>query len=324
MNWLMTELKKIRQHNEKVIVFTEYRDIQRVVQSYVRDQLGVDADIINGDTTAYSGSSISRQKRIDAFQSKPGFGVIILSPLAVGFGVNIQAANHVIHYTRTWNPAKENQATDRAYRIGQHKDVFVYCPTVVDSQFKTFEQKLDELLDWKRNLSGDMLNGSGDLSGNDFGELEDVEGAPVMKDEDITIDHLQHMDSEAFEVLCQVLWQKQGYPLVYRTKQSGDGGIDVVAIKGSSGALVQAKTSLEEGKQLGWEAVKDVVAGEAAYRAKHIGVSFEKFSVTNQLFNNDARRQAQHNNVKLFDQFKLSELLQKYRVTVLELEHHLL
>ena len=323
MNWLITELKKIRQQSEKVIVFTEYRDIQRVVQSYVRDQLGITADIINGDTTAYSGSINSRQKRIDAFQDKPGFGVIILSPLAVGFGVNIQAANHVIHYTRTWNPAKEDQATDRAYRIGQRKDVFVYCPTVVDPLFKTFEKKLDELLDWKGNLSGDMLNGSGDLSGNDFGELEDVEGAPVMKDEDITIDHVQHMDSDAFEVLCQVLWQKQGYPLVYRTKKSGDGGVDVVAIKGCSGALVQAKSSLAEGKQLGWEAVKDVVAGEAAYRAKHDGVSFEKFSVTNQLFNNDARRQAEHNNVMLVDQSKLSELLQKHRVTVLELERYL-
>ena len=323
MNWLITELKKIREQSEKVIVFTEYRDIQRVVQSYVRDQLGITADIINGDTTAYSGSITSRQKRIDAFQKKPGFGVIILSPLAVGFGVNIQAANHVIHYTRTWNPAKEDQATDRAYRIGQEKDVFVYCPTVIDPSFKTFEKKLDELLEWKRNLSGDMLNGSGDLSGNDFGELEDFEGAPVMKDENITIDHVMHMDPDAFEVLCQVLWQKQGYPIVYRTKKSGDGGIDVVAIKGSSGALVQAKSSLEEGKQLGWEAVKDVVAGEAAYKTKHDGVSFEKFSVTNQLFNNDARRQAELNNVVLVDQYKLSELLQKCPMTVLELEHYL-
>lgn len=323
MNWLITELKKIRQQSEKVIVFTEYRDIQRVVQSYVHDQLGLTADIINGDTTANSASVTSRQKRIDVFQNMRGFGVIILSPLAVGFGVNIQAANHVIHYTRTWNPAKEDQATDRAYRIGQRKDVFVYCPTIVDPLFKTFEKKLDELLDWKRNLSGDMLNGSGDLSGNDFGELEDVEGAPVMKDEDITIDQVQHMDPDAFEVLCQVLWTKQGYPLVYRTKNSGDGGVDVVAIKGCSGVLLQAKSSLEQGKQLGWEAVKDVVAGEAAYRAKHGGVSFSKISVTNQLFNNEARRQAELNNVMLVDQRKMSELLQKHRVTILELERYL-
>lgn len=52
---------------------------------------------------------------IDAFQSKPGFNVIVLSTTAIGFGVNIQAANHVIHFTRPWNPAKEDQATDRAH-----------------------------------------------------------------------------------------------------------------------------------------------------------------------------------------------------------------
>ncbi|MGY2437988.1 helicase-related protein, partial [Escherichia coli] len=87
-------------------------------------------DIINGDTSASASHVQSRQKRIKAFQAKPGFGVIILSPVAVGFGVNIQEANHVIHYTRTWNPAKEDQATDRAYRIGQTREVSVYCPTV--------------------------------------------------------------------------------------------------------------------------------------------------------------------------------------------------
>ena len=60
--------------------------------------------------------------------------------------MNIQAANHVIHYLRHWNPAKEDQATDRAYRIGQTRDVYVYCPLTVAADFKTFDVKLDELL----------------------------------------------------------------------------------------------------------------------------------------------------------------------------------
>ncbi len=71
---------------------------------------------------------------------------IILSPLAVGFGVNIQAANHVIHYTRHWNPAKEDQATARAYRIGATKDVHVYYPVIHADDFTTFDMKLHELL----------------------------------------------------------------------------------------------------------------------------------------------------------------------------------
>lgn len=326
MRWLMVELERIRTRNksEKVIIYTEYRDIQRLIQGYVREKFSIIPDIINGDTAASAKSALSRQKRIDAFQLKPGFGVIILSPLAVGFGVNIQGANHVIHYTRTWNPAKEDQATDRAHRIGQDKDVFVYCPTVTDPSFKTFEKRLDELLEWKRNLSEDMLNGSGDLSGANFEGLDDVDGVPVMEDRPLTIDDVMRMDADTFEVFCAVLWQKQGFPVVYQTKKSGDGGVDVVAIKGRTGDLIQAKSSLEEGKKLGWEAVKDVVAGEAAYMEKHHGVTFTKYSATNQFFNDDARKQAEINHVTLVNQENLREMLQNHSVTLMEIEQYLL
>ena len=114
----------------------------------------------------------SRQKLIDRFQRMPGFNAIVLSPLAVGFGVNIQAANHVVHFTRTWNPAKEDQATDRAYRIGQERDVTVYYPSVVGQGFDSFDTVLHKLLSWKRGLAEDMLNASGDLSASDFDALE--------------------------------------------------------------------------------------------------------------------------------------------------------
>jgi SNF2 family DNA or RNA helicase len=171
MAWLMQALHQIRQRQEKVIVFCEFRDLQRTLQRCIADRLDVHPDIINGDTSASSSHADSRQKRLKAFQSKPGFGVIVLSPLAVGFGVNIQAANHVIHFTRTWNPAKEDQATDRAYRIGQEREVFVYYPVVVADDFVSFDEKLDKLLDWKRALSADMLNGSGEIS---VAELLDI------------------------------------------------------------------------------------------------------------------------------------------------------
>lgn len=168
MDWLLTQLKRIQRWNEKVIVFCEFREVQRLLQSCIEVELGYSATIINGDTSASSRNVDSRQKRIRAFQEKPGFGVLILSPVAVGFGVNIQAANHVVHYMRTWNPAKEDQATDRAYRIGQTKDVHVYYPTVAADDFVTFDVRLDQLLTKKRELAGDMLNGSGDISGAEF------------------------------------------------------------------------------------------------------------------------------------------------------------
>ncbi len=172
----MNQLRDIEALGEKAIVFCEFRGLQRTLQRAIGERFGFVPDVINGDTSAESANAANRQRRITRFQDKPGFGAIILSPLAVGFGVNIQAANHIIHFTRTWNPAKEDQATDRAYRIGQTKDVHVYYPVVVAHDFQTFDAKLDKLLGWKRGLSTDMLNGSGDLSPADFGDLEAPDG----------------------------------------------------------------------------------------------------------------------------------------------------
>jgi hypothetical protein len=83
--------------------------------------------------------------------------ILILSPVAAGFGLNITGANNVIHYTRHWNPAKENQASDRAYRIGQLKDVTIYHPMSLSSSYQTFDAKLDMLLTRKRMLAENSL-----------------------------------------------------------------------------------------------------------------------------------------------------------------------
>lgn len=163
MLWTLDELSKIKVKDEKVILFTELREIQRALQLAIFDKFGIHVTVINGDTNSSSEKADSRQKLIDRFQEQQGFGVIILSTTAVGFGVNVQKANHVIHFTRCWNPAKEDQATDRAYRIGQEKPVYVYYPTVTTRSFETFEQKLDNLLNQKRALADDMLRGTGDI-----------------------------------------------------------------------------------------------------------------------------------------------------------------
>ena len=91
-------------------------------------------------------------------------GVLILSHDIAGIGLNVTAANHVIHYTRPWNPEKEDQATCRAHRIGQDKPVEVYLPITTDKRYITIENALDELLEGKRKLIRDVLfpfNGGG-------------------------------------------------------------------------------------------------------------------------------------------------------------------
>jgi hypothetical protein len=174
MGWLMSLLKELaadQAGQHKVIVFCEFRELQLQLQRVIAAFFGIAASIVNGDTSADPLALFNRQQLIDEFQAKAGFNVIILSPLAVGFGVNIQAANHVVHFTRTWNPAKEDQATARAYRIGQTRTVQVYYPGVVSDRFPSFDVRLDSLLSQKRELASDMLNGCSDIKAADFADF---------------------------------------------------------------------------------------------------------------------------------------------------------
>lgn len=312
MRWMLDELERIQTLQEKVIIFSELRQVQAALYHFLNSRFNLKPFIINGDTEA-------RQGLIDKFQQKPGFNAIILSPLAAGFGLNIVAANHVIHFTRTWNPAKENQATDRAYRIGQTKDVYVYCPTIVAPDFVTFEAKLDALMRAKSILATDMLDGSG----GDFGLADLAPEGPAgvgLEASALTLDDVDRMDGDTFEVFCKLLWEKQGYLSRITPKKKGDGGVDVVALSGKSGVLIQCKHSGGIDSELGWDAIKEVVGGAAGYQAMHLGVKFTRLALTNRKFNSNAREQANHNHVSLIERDKLGSLLSGY--PVLNTEFH--
>lgn len=154
-------IDKIKERNEKVIVFALFKETQRMLQKVFHDRYGIVAKVINGDTppvvTKSNTNRMSRQGSINYFQSVDGFNIIIMSPVAAGMGLNVTAANHVIHYSRHWNPAKEQQATDRAYRIGQDKDVFVYYPMAVSDRFRSFDETLDDLLNRKVVLASSAI-----------------------------------------------------------------------------------------------------------------------------------------------------------------------
>ena len=324
MAWMLRRLDEIKRAGEKAIVFCEFRDLQRTIARSVDSRFGFSPDIVNGDTSTDTADANNRQRRIKAFQARPGFGVIVLSPLAVGFGVNIQAANHVIHFTRTWNPSKEDQATDRAYRIGQTKDVHVYYPVVVADDFVTFDKKLDELLGRKRELSDDMLNGAGDISPADFGDLQSPDGGIAFGDDPLGPDDIRSFDGEAFEAFCALLWTKRGYARTVKTGRKGDGGVDIVALKGPVGALIQCKSASALGRELGWEAVKEIYAGSPAYGFRYPSTKFAMVAATNQRWNGPARAQAAALGVELVDGAMLDELLAKHPMKRGELERFLL
>ena len=149
-------LKKIARRGEKALLFVEFLDIQDFLIVALRRLFDLEEDIlvINGTVTGRI-----RKARVDTFQQRPGFDVMILSPRAGGVGLTLTAANHVIHLSRWWNPAVEDQCTDRVYRIGQPKPVHVYLPLAFHPAFKeySFDLRLNHLMERKRSRNRQVL-----------------------------------------------------------------------------------------------------------------------------------------------------------------------
>jgi hypothetical protein len=150
-------LGDIKRKKEKALVFIE----DLLVQEGFAEAAGMIFDldrrpaIINGGVPG-----AQRQDIVDRFQrSPPGFDLLVLSPKAAGIGLTITAANHILHLSRWWNPAVEDQCNDRAYRIGARKDVFIHIPLAIHPEIadQSFDVKLHNLLERKRALSRDML-----------------------------------------------------------------------------------------------------------------------------------------------------------------------
>jgi superfamily II DNA or RNA helicase len=154
---VLSILKDIKRSGEKALVFLEDRDVQTTFAAAAATllQLRSEPVTINGTTPG-----AKRQDIVDRFQDgSPGFNLMVLSPKAAGVGLTITAANHVIHLSRWWNPAVEDQCNDRVYRIGQTKPVTIHVPMAIHLALgdRSFDVNLDKLLRAKRALSQHML-----------------------------------------------------------------------------------------------------------------------------------------------------------------------
>lgn len=145
-------LDQVRQRGEKALIFARWIDLQHLLADTLGRRYQTSVSVLNGTVPAER-----RQGIVDAFSRRPGFGILVLAARACGVGLNITAANHVIHYTREWNPAVEAQATDRVYRIGQTRPVTVYLPVVEADGFDTAEVILSRVLDTKDALRSDFI-----------------------------------------------------------------------------------------------------------------------------------------------------------------------
>jgi SNF2 family DNA or RNA helicase len=153
---LMELVRELRDEGERCLIFTQYIGMGQMLQQVLRQELQEPVLYLHGGT-----SKTARDRMIDEFQSRtlPATeqpSVFILSIKAGGVGLNLTAANHVFHFDRWWNPAVENQATDRAYRMGQTKDVQVHKFISLG----TLEERIDEMLESKQQLSDNIITSS--------------------------------------------------------------------------------------------------------------------------------------------------------------------
>ena len=153
----------ISSRQEKVLVFTQFREVIAPLAAFLERVFGRPGLTLHGETEVKK-----RKDLVQRFQEDEALGFFVLSLKAGGAGLNLTAASHVVHFDRWWNPAVENQATDRAFRIGQKKNVLVHkfvCRGTV-------EDKIDQMIESKRQISQDLLEGGADLM---LTELKDNE-----------------------------------------------------------------------------------------------------------------------------------------------------
>tara|TARA_B100000378_G_scaffold181691_1_gene146948 strand:- start:196 stop:1170 length:975 start_codon:yes stop_codon:yes gene_type:complete len=152
-------LRWIKARGERALIFVEYRDVQKWLAELIRLEFDLErVDIINGET------SVDQRKQFtDRFnrhlENDEGFDVLVLGPRAAGTGLTLTAANHVIHLTRWWNPAVEEQCNDRTHRIEQTKPVTVHIPLAIHPKLGrgSFDCLLQDLMRSKRNLADSVL-----------------------------------------------------------------------------------------------------------------------------------------------------------------------
>ncbi|HUI97431.1 MAG TPA: DEAD/DEAH box helicase [Xanthobacteraceae bacterium] len=144
----------VASRQEKALIFTQFRETTAPLAHFLGSVFGRGGLVLHGETAVKT-----RQELVRRFQDDERIPFFVLSLKAGGSGLNLTAASHVIHFDRWWNPAVENQATDRAFRIGQTKNVLVHkfiCRGTV-------EDKIDQLIESKARLAGDILGGGADI-----------------------------------------------------------------------------------------------------------------------------------------------------------------
>ncbi|MBM96236.1 MAG: helicase [Oceanospirillaceae bacterium] len=311
---LLLLLKDIQSRHEKVIIFCINKRLQAFLSVALARYFGMPLlSVINGDTKAIAKKkgSQTRKTMIEAFEHKEGFNIIVMSPVAAGVGLTVVGANNVVHLERHWNPAKEAQATDRVYRIGQQKDVNVYIPIVRHPELMSFDENLHQLLSKKSSLRDAVVTPEQVLP-----EPEGFVQSGFTDGLRIEPEHLRSLSWQQFEALAAELlaieWQATSCML---TNDGPDHGADAVVQVDGKICLLQCKHTNNQSTFDGYKAVQEVYGAKPVYESG-LGQPVEKLLfVTNACrLGNKTRATAKDCGVEVLDGSQLARLLREHDI----------
>lgn len=306
-------LNEIKARKEKCIIFAVNKRLQRFLGVALGQYFDLGPlHIINGDAKAVEnrGAGLSRKAMIRDFESKNGFNIIIMSPVAAGVGLTVVGANNVIHFERHWNPAKEAQATDRVYRIGQKKDVNIYVPVLHHPRFESFDVNLHKLLSRKTLLKDAVVKPQEVLPNPDGADSKGITPNSI-----IGFDEIDKISWMHFEALClELLAREYEAQSAYLTNDGPDYGADGILLFANNAVIIQAKH--KKGAYSGYSAVQEIDQAARMYQ------SWLKRPISKRIFITNAsklaaktREVAQTLNVEVIDGAQLQALCEKHSIT---------
>ncbi|MCX6179875.1 MAG: SNF2-related protein [Chlorobiales bacterium] len=323
---LLDILKEVKHSGEKALIFTRTLDMQQLLAVAIREEFRQRVDIVNGAAQKGSEtqtSSATRKSMIERFRSDPTINFIILSPDVAGVGLTLVEANHVIHYGRWWNPAKESQATDRVYRLGQTKDVHVYYLIAKDpeGEFQTFDEKLDALIDRRLKMANDFLMPLPEECMNEAEFCKDIfENDPSLSESISAVD-VNLLTWERFESLIGILEEKTGNRSVV-TPRSGDLGIDVVSINGNTVRLIQCKHTCA-GREIDTDVIDETINAFDNYRAGYFTdkeYNIRRVIATNASIPPKVEKQCRLRNIDFMNTEAIASLLERHNITMTDID----
>jgi SNF2 family DNA or RNA helicase len=323
-------LEQIKSKKEKVLIFAIGKNLQRGLAANLSRIYGIQVPVINGDTPASSKNN-SENTRLGLLSDflpedpltpkKPKeFRVAVLSPIAAGVGLTLTGANHVIHLERHWNPAKEAQATDRVYRIGQDKEVYVWVPILLHPSLTSFDENLNSLIEKKASLHHALSIPEAVTENDIFGGVFGSTGEQATQaGQPLNAEDISSLSGYEFEALVAELFAREGASEVILTPEGSDHGCDVVLIgaggRGGDNWLIQCKHT-NQAKLSGDMPVREIVGSRWHYEnsLKH---RFDKLVVVTSAkkLGADFDRSAKGQKVDVFSGAWVAERVKKHGIT---------